>query len=233
MLSSGGWSRNTWHPREAPTRHPSAAGRLDSWQLAAFLASVRDDRFYPLCLMSATTGMRRSELSGLRLGGRGPRPGGRVSVAETRVVVPGQAQDSDGKTVHSRRLLSLDPSTVLALTEQHTRPGAERGFFGAGYQPGEWIFTWENGRPVHPDVVRQRFNRAVARVSGVHAQRLHARPSRIGPGCRRSRGGADPRVRRAPVTGLGSQFVSRSVSNRPRKRLRAPALMDKRPGQQW
>ena len=100
----------------APTRHPSAAGRLDSWQLAAFLASVRNDRFYPLCLMSATTGMRRSELSGLRLGGRGPRPGGRVSVAETRVVVPGQAQDSDGKTVHSRRLLSLDPSTVLALT---------------------------------------------------------------------------------------------------------------------
>jgi integrase len=140
-------------------------------QLGAFLASVRDDRFYALYLASATTGMRRSELCGPRWPDLDLAQG-RVSVAETRVVVRGHAQDSDGKTVRSRRLLSLDPATLRALGEHQERQAEERAFFGPDYRPGAWIFTWENGRPVHPDVVRQRFNRAVLRA-GLPPIRLH------------------------------------------------------------
>ena len=40
------------------------------------------------------------------------------------------------------------------------------------YQDSDQVFTWENGRQVHPDVIRQRFNRAVAKA-GLPPIRLH------------------------------------------------------------
>jgi integrase len=48
----------------------------------------------------------------------------------------------------------------------------ERAAFGTGYQLNHLVFTWEDGRPVCPDVVRQRFNRLVARL-GLPVIRLH------------------------------------------------------------
>jgi integrase len=36
-------------------------------------------------------------------------------------------------------------------------------FFGRDYLGIDRVFTWENGRDVHPDVIRQRFNRATQR----------------------------------------------------------------------
>jgi hypothetical protein len=38
----------------------------------------------------------------------------------------------------------------------------EREFFGADYQPGDFVFTFQNGRPPHPDTIRQRFDRLAA-----------------------------------------------------------------------
>jgi integrase len=78
-------------------------------------------------------------------------------------VVNGRAEDSDGKTDNAPRLLSLDPATVAALQEWKARQDAERIFFASDYQACDYVFTWENGRPVHPDVIRQRFNRLAAR----------------------------------------------------------------------
>ena len=64
----------------APTRgpHASPVGGRPVGQLAARCLPRLGPRrpLLSLCLMSATTGMRRSELSGLRLGGRGPAQGG-------------------------------------------------------------------------------------------------------------------------------------------------------------
>ena len=38
----------------------------------------------------------------------------------------------------------------------------EHEFFGADYQPADFVFTFENGRPPHPDIIRQRFDRLAA-----------------------------------------------------------------------
>ena len=38
----------------------------------------------------------------------------------------------------------------------------EREFFGADYHPGDYVFTFEDGRPPHPDTIRQRFDRLAA-----------------------------------------------------------------------
>ena len=38
----------------------------------------------------------------------------------------------------------------------------EREFFGNDYHPGDYVFTFEDGRPPHPDTIRQRFDRLAA-----------------------------------------------------------------------
>ena len=38
----------------------------------------------------------------------------------------------------------------------------ERAFFGSDYHPGNYVFTFEDGRPPHPDSIRQRFDRLAA-----------------------------------------------------------------------
>jgi len=140
-------------------------------ELARFLTGQRQDRFYALYLLAATTGMRRSELCGLRWAAL-DLDEGTVALTDTRVVVRGYATDSDGKTDDSIRKLALDPATVAALKEHRGRHEEERALFGAGYLGGDYVFRWEDGRPVHPDVIRQRFNRAVARL-GLPRIRLH------------------------------------------------------------
>jgi len=91
---------------------------------------------------------------------------------DTRVVVNGKAEDSDGKTDNASRLLSLDPATVEALREWQTVQHSERIFFDRDYQGTNRVFTWQNGRDVHPDVIRQRFNRFTQRCGLPHI-RLH------------------------------------------------------------
>jgi integrase len=141
-------------------------------QLRTFLTSVRHDRFYPLYVLAATTGLRRGELCGLRWPAL-DLDAGTVSVEPvTRVVVNGEAQDSDGKTDNAPRLLALDPLTVIALQEWRERLQGERPFFERDYHNTDRVFVWEDGRPVHPDVIRQRFNRLSIRCGLPHI-RLH------------------------------------------------------------
>jgi site-specific recombinase XerD len=61
---------------------------------------------------------------------------------------------------------------VAALTKWRAVQDSERTFFGRGYKMGDRVFTWEDGRPVHPDVIRQRFNRLSQRCRLPHI-RLH------------------------------------------------------------
>jgi integrase len=38
----------------------------------------------------------------------------------------------------------------------------EREFYGSDYHPGRYVFTFQDGRPPHPDTIRKRFDRLAA-----------------------------------------------------------------------
>jgi integrase len=141
-------------------------------QLRAFLTFVRADRFYALFLLAATTGLRRGELCGLRWPALDLDAGTLSVEPDTRVVVNGEAQDSDGKTDQAPRMLALDPATVAGLRDWQAQQRAEAAFFETDHRGTTRVFTWEDGRPVHPDVIRQRFNRLALRCGLPHI-RLH------------------------------------------------------------
>lgn len=155
---------------EAPKRRrPNAP--LRAWnveQLQTFLAVARAKRLFPAYWLAATTGMRRSELLGLRWGDI-DFGAERLSISRALVSVGYVLHDSPGKTRTSRRAVDLDALTVKVLHEWKARRASE------SYTPvgdDDYVFAAPGGEPIHPDAFSKSFNRIVA-SAGVPRLRLH------------------------------------------------------------
>jgi integrase len=131
-------------------------------QLRAFLTHVRDDRLYALWILVATTGMRRAELAGLRWSDI-DFTRARLTPRLPRVAVNYQVHESDTKTPSGRRSLALDPATLKALGEHRRRQAEERAVIELA-DPNDLVFTWPDGRPLHPDLITDWFQRHAKRV---------------------------------------------------------------------
>jgi integrase len=140
-------------------------------ELAAWLRVALTDRFVGMWVLAATTGMRRSELAGVRRD-LVDLDRGRLTLEDTRVVVAGRAEDSDGKTESSRRTIALDPFTISALRQHVDMIDKERAAFGSAYPAHGNLMCFEDGRQLHPDTISRRFNKLVDRA-GVPRIRLH------------------------------------------------------------
>ncbi|MDP8976461.1 MAG: site-specific integrase [Actinomycetota bacterium] len=140
-------------------------------ELKEFLAATRDHRFYPLWVVFLTTGLRRSEAAGLRWDDL-DLDRGTLAVRHTRVAVDYRVEDSEPKSIKSRRLVSLDDPTVLALRQHRKRQLEERLAAGPLWQDSGLVFVQEDGQPYHPDTISYFFEKTVKRV-GVPPIRLH------------------------------------------------------------
>ena len=140
-------------------------------ELGRWLDVALEDRFAGMWVLAATTGMRRSELAGVRRQML-DLDAGRLRVEGTRVVVAGRAQESDGKSAAGRRGISLDSFTTAKLRKLVDVLASERRALGREYPSHGLLMVNELGRPLHPDTITTRFNRLVDRA-GVPRIRLH------------------------------------------------------------
>lgn len=143
-----------------PPRRPRVRRIVwDTSEIQRFLASIRRDRFAALFLLELTTGIRRGQICGLRWSSV-DLEAGTVTVHDNRVVVGGEARDkAGGKTHNADQTISIDRTTVAALREWRAAQDTERDFFGTDYPSTNYVFTHQDGRPLHPDTIRQRFDR--------------------------------------------------------------------------
>jgi integrase len=156
----------------SPPRVPRKTRR--TWTVAhltTFLLGARDDRFFALWVLEATTGMRRSGLAGVHRDGL-DFDAGTLAVGSTRVVIDGKVIDEDGKSDDSWRTIALDPYTLGVLRSHVSMLDAERSLAGEHYQDHGLLFCWEDGRPPHPDTITVRFNK-LADAAGLPRIRRH------------------------------------------------------------
>jgi len=134
-----------------PPRRPRT--RREVWtpdQIQIFLKSVQEDRFGALFLLELTTGIRRGQLCGLKWAAVDLRAGD-ITVHDNRVVVGGRARDkAGGKTKNADQTISIDRATTAALQRWREVQNREREFFGSDYNPGNYVFTFEDGRHLTP-----------------------------------------------------------------------------------
>jgi len=171
------WQYLTTNPAahaSLPRERRAERTRPQPWtidELAAWLRGALTDRFAGMWVLAATTGMRRSELAGVRRDLLDLERG-LLTVEDTWVVVAGHAVDSEGKTKASRRTISLDAFTISALRQHLAMIDAEREAFGEDYPDHGRLMCFEDGRPLHPDTITSRFNRLVDHA-GVRRIKLH------------------------------------------------------------
>jgi len=138
-------------------------------QLRLFLRAAAGHRLFPALWLSAMTGMRRSELLGLRWHDI-DFDKATVSINRGLVAIGYELHESRGKTDNSRRPIELDPTTIAVLRGWQALQAAEYDAVGID-DPG-WVFASADGRPIHPHALSQAFER-IARRAGVPVIRLH------------------------------------------------------------
>ncbi len=158
-------SRNVALVADAPRLRSIPKVEQKAWtaqQLQAFLRCAAGHRLFPALWLAATTGVRRSELLGLRWDDIDLRAG-TMSVNRGLVAVAYEIRESRGKTRNSRRRIDLDPTTVSVLDGWGQWQRAERA--AVGTEETGWVFTDAYGGPVHPHSISQTFERIATRAA--------------------------------------------------------------------
>ena len=76
------------------------------------------------------------------------------------------------KTSHSRRSVTIPPSTVTALREWRSRQLEERMKLGPDWSDWGLVFTTQLGTPIHRRNVKRTLDRLLAKAKLAH-QRIH------------------------------------------------------------
>jgi len=164
-------SRNAAAAAKAPAVVDKEQSTWMPVELNTFLSSVADHRLFAAFVSSATTGMRRGELLGLRWR-EVDLDSGRVSIVRTITTVNGQPIETSTKTNKSRRRVALDTATVEVLRAHREREEVERKSAGSAWHETGLVFTLEDGSAIHPDRFSRWFSRLVE-LAGVPHIRLH------------------------------------------------------------
>jgi integrase len=131
-------------------------------ELHEFLEVSAGSHHGALLRVAALTGLRRSELCGLRWQD--------VDLTALRLTVRQAITTADHvpvagetKTTRSRRAVDLDATTAAALRAHRKRQREERMLLGPGWRDSGLVFTMRDGSGWHPDVITRAFDRLVER----------------------------------------------------------------------
>lgn len=143
---------------------PEAYGEL--------LDAIEGDRWYPLVLVAGHSGLRRGELCGMRWEHIDLKTG-RIVLGPQRTSVGYRVVEREAKTeAGDERIVWLDPDTLKAVKTWRTQQNKEKLAFGEAYHDGGYVFTREDGQPLHPDRVTKVVKRTLVR-HGLASSKLH------------------------------------------------------------
>ena len=157
---------------DRPQRNDVEMKVWTSDELGDFLSFVSGKRFYALLRVASFTGMRRSELLGLKW---------RDVDLDAAVLRVRRVRYRNGyqmveeertKSRRGRRVIDLDPTTVNVLRQWRRLQEEEREAWGIAYVDSGMVFTAEDGQAFHADRVAQAFDRFV-RAAPVPVIRFH------------------------------------------------------------
>jgi len=148
-------------------RKATSARKMSTWtreEVDAFLASVANDRLFPMFRLAAWTGMRRGEVAGL-VWRDVDLTNGTINVQRARVAVRrSDVRESTPKSGDGRRQTDLDDETWAALETWKECQGTEREEWDRNaLEQDRWpdhglVFTYEDGKAYHPDYLSRAFH---------------------------------------------------------------------------
>ena len=130
-----------------------------------FLRAIVGDRLEALYLLAVTTGLRRSELLGLKWTDL-DLDRGHLHVERSLDTQYGPAQENDLKREASRRSTLLLPPVIASLKAHRTNQTAERSEAGPAWREHGYIFPTRVGTPERGDNILKRSLKPLAEKIG-------------------------------------------------------------------
>lgn len=138
----------------------------------ATLEAAKATPYYGLFYTALYTGLRRSELLGLRIRDVDLNLG-TVHVAQAmHCLSGGQVIFTEPKSAKGRRTVALSPSNAVILREHLAALEVNRSALGIPLTDDTLVFSWPDGRPMLPDSITHAWGRVVAGL-GMKGVRLH------------------------------------------------------------
>lgn len=154
-------------PQTADAEYADEVGEeLRTWtldELEVFLAAVRDHEDHAFFFTAAVTGMRRSELCGLRWSAV-DLSRQYVLVKMARHLVEGEEVWATPKSKRSRRRVDVSASQTGVLREHRKAQTELRLKAGSAWADHDLVFCAEDGTPKSPDHYTRTFERIVAKL---------------------------------------------------------------------
>ena len=149
--------RNVADAATPPRPERKQTNMWDAEDIDRFLVAAEISRFRDFYRLSVLTGMRRSELAGLKWD-HVDLVGGRISVVSTLQRIPGHGLvDGQPKTSRSRRSIALYQEAVGVLHEIRGRQIESRLAIGELWRQKGYVFTQADGSPIDPESVTKDF----------------------------------------------------------------------------
>lgn len=157
--------RNPTHDADTP---PAPRRPLRTWtaeELASFLEATAEHRHSVVWHVAAYTGLRRSELLGLRWSDVATNEATLTVRNAVRDSADGYALEEGAKTVRSSRTIHLDRGTVALLRGHRAAQLEQRLALGPNWEDHGLVFTDEFGHWISPNALSMAWRRAVAGAS--------------------------------------------------------------------
>lgn len=162
------------HSQVVPKRGRS---KVEPWTAAEFVAFVGHEKvaghwMRPIILVAALTGMRRGELAGLAWSAVDLEER-RINVRQQVAVVGYTTHVGKPKTEAGERTIRIDAATVDVLRKVKRQQARQQLALGEAWaNTDDRVFTWPDGRPIHPERITAGFGHLV-KVTGARAARFH------------------------------------------------------------
>lgn len=166
-------ARNVADAVQPPPRKRRAGDTWTDEQVAQFLAHIREHRLYALYVLAMTTGLRRSELGGLRwidvdFGRR------RVNIQQVLVYADRELIFKDRpKTDASEDYVSISAAVAAILDEHRKQQQKERWTYGTRYQDHGLVFAQPDGNRINIANLSKRAFPKLCEDAGVPRIRFH------------------------------------------------------------
>jgi integrase len=149
---------------DPPSARSAQAAPRPTWsaeELRRFLASAAGDAYYAAYHLAASTGVRRSELLGLRWSDV-ELERSEMRIVQALIVLGRELHVGLPKSDRGRRVIALDGTTVEVLRRHRVTQEDHAWAIGRTITPAGLVFCKPDGSPIHPAVFAYYFQRRVS-----------------------------------------------------------------------
>jgi integrase len=163
------------NPADAVTIPRIRRNEMETWvetEVVQFIEAAKGSPYYVLVYTALFTGMRRSELLGLKWGDIDLILG-QIHVSRgLHHLKNGSYIFTEPKSAKSRRTIALPPTVTLLLKEHHAKWKLEGLVHGVVSKDDDLVFCTTEGKPLRPNTVTRAWS-TLAKKAGVKVIRLH------------------------------------------------------------